>query len=59
MTSFGISFVPLLFVLLMIATGKQMARNDATYGLGLVTIWSGLAVVACLDYWTLTRVLRR
>ena len=59
MTAFGISFVPLLFVLLMIVTGKQMSHNAGTHVLGLMMIWSGLLVVAGLDVWTLTRVLRR
>lgn len=59
MTAFGISFVPLLFVLLMIVTGKQMAQNAATHLLGLLTIWSGIVVVAGLDVWTMSKVLRR
>lgn len=59
MTAFGISFVPLLFVLLMIVTGKQMSHNAGTHLLGLTMIWSGLLVVGGLDIWTLTRVLRR
>ncbi|UCC29495.1 MAG: LptF/LptG family permease [Phycisphaerales bacterium] len=59
MAAFGISFVPLLFVLIMIVMGKQMAHNAATYGSGLLLMWSGIVVVGGLDVWTLTRVLRR
>ena len=58
-TAFGISFVPALFVIITIVMGKQMAANAATYGLGLGVIWSGIALVAVLDVWTLARVLRR
>ena len=59
MAAFGISFVPLLFVIIMIVMGKQMAHNAATHGSGLLLMWSGILVVAGLDVWTLTRVLRR
>lgn len=59
MTAFGISFVPMLFVIIMIVTGKQMAHNPGTHGLGLLVIWSGIMVVVVLDIWILTRVLRR
>ena len=57
--AFGISFVPMLFVIVMIVMGRQMAHNAATYGIGLALMWGGIAVVAGLDVWTLTRVLRR
>ncbi len=59
MTAFGISFGPLLFVIIMIVMGRQMAHNAATYGTGLMLMWSGIVVVVGLDVWTLTRVLRR
>jgi hypothetical protein len=59
MTAFGISFVPMLFVILMIVTGKQMAHNAGTHVLGLLVMWTGIVVVAGLDVWTLARVLRR
>jgi lipopolysaccharide export LptBFGC system permease protein LptF len=58
-TAFGISFVPTLFVIITIVMGKQMANNATTYGLGIWVIWSGILLVAVLDVWTLTRVLRR
>jgi lipopolysaccharide export LptBFGC system permease protein LptF len=59
LTAFGISFVPVLFVIITIVTGKQLAHNPGTSWLGLMTMWSGIFVVALLDVWTLTRVLRR
>jgi lipopolysaccharide export LptBFGC system permease protein LptF len=59
MVAFGISFVPMLFVIVMIVTGKQMSHNAATHGLGLAVMWSGIVAVAGLDVWTLTHVLRR
>lgn len=59
MTAFGISFVPMLFVIMTIVMGKQMSHNVSTHGLGLLVMWSGIVIVAGLDVWTLTRVLRR
>ena len=58
-TAFGVSFIPSLFVIITIVMGKQMAYNATTPVLGLLVMWSGIAVVAGLDAWTLTRVLRR
>ncbi len=57
--AFGIGFVPSLFVIILIVTGKQLAQNAGTHFVGLATMWLGIAVVAALDWWTLTRVLRR
>lgn len=59
MMAFGISFVPLLFVIVTIVMGKQMSHNVGTHALGLVVLWSGIVIVTGLDVWTLTRVLRR
>ncbi|MGD2107884.1 MAG: LptF/LptG family permease [Phycisphaerae bacterium] len=59
MTAFGISFVPMLFVLVMIVTGKQMSRNPGTHELGLLVIWSGIIVVVGVDVLIMTRLLRR
>jgi len=42
-----------------IVTGRQLACNASTHLLGLVITWTGLLVVVVLDWWTLTRVLRR
>jgi len=58
-TAFGVSFVPSLIVIVTIVMGKQMAYNEATPVAGLLVMWSGIVVVAGLDGWTLTRVLRR
>jgi len=57
--AFGISFVPTLLVIITIVTGRQLACNETTHVAGLALIWSGLIVVAILDGWMLTRVLRR
>ena len=58
-TAFGISFLPSLLVIILIVTGKQMAQNAGTFWFGLGLMWSGIVVVAGLDWWTLTRWLRR
>ncbi len=57
--SFGISFVPSLVVLVTIVTGKQLAQNEGTYLTGLGLMWVGIALVAALDVWILTKVVRR
>lgn len=59
MVAFGISFVPSLLVLVTILMGKQMSYNAPTYAWGLAVMWGGIALVCGLDFWTLTRVLRR
>jgi len=59
MTAFGISFVPSAFVLVTIVAGRQLATGGSMpYG-GLVMLWSGVAIVAGLNLWILTRVVRR
>jgi len=59
LTAFGISFVPSLFVIVAIIMGRQLAQNPGMTLAGILTIWSGIIVVAGLDVWTLTRVLKR
>ncbi len=59
MTAFGISFVPSVFVIVGIVAGKQLCHNADTHVLGLLTMWAGIVLVAMLDGWTLTYVLRR
>lgn len=59
MTAFGISFVPMLFVIIAIVMGRQMSHNAGTHVLGLLVMWSGIVIVFGLDVWTLVRVLRR
>lgn len=58
-TAFGISFVPTAVVITMIVMGKQLANNSGTHLLGLAVMWGGIALVGVIDWWTLTRVLRR
>lgn len=57
--AFGISFIPALVAIITIVMGKQLAQNVSTHMLGFFVMWAGIAVVAGLDYWTLTKVLRR
>lgn len=59
LVAFGISFVPSLFVIATIIAGKQLSNGPVTAPFGLLLMWSGIAVVAGLDVWVLTRVLRR
>ena len=39
--------------------GKQMSYNEPTHALGICMMWSGIALVAALDFYALTRLLRR
>ena len=59
LTAFGISFIPALVVILAIVTGRQMAHNAGTHGIGLLVMWSGILAVTALDAWIVVRVLRR
>ncbi len=59
LTAFGVSFVPSMVAIIAIVMGKQMAHNASTPVLGLLVMWSGIGVVALLDLWMLTRVVRR
>jgi hypothetical protein len=59
LVAFGISFVPLVFVLVMLVAGRQMANNAPTHVLGLAFMWGGIVTVAGVDVWMLQRVLRR
>lgn len=59
MTSFCISFVPALVIIITIVMGKQMAHNESTHLVGLCVLWSGILTAATLDVWVLGRVLRR
>jgi len=59
LTAFGISFVPLVFVIIAIVAGRQMANNATTHVAGLAVMWGGIALVALVDLWTVTRLLRR
>ncbi len=59
LTAFGISFIPSLCVIVTIVMGRQLAHNDSSHALGIAVMWAGIVVVAVLDYWAMTRVLRR
>lgn len=58
-TAFGISFVPLLFVIIAIVAGKQLANNAGSHAAGLLVMWSGIGVVGLLDVWALGKLVRR
>ncbi len=59
LVAFLISFVPAVFVLVTIITGKRLTENPDIATLGLGVMWSGIATVTLLDVWVLARVLRR
>ncbi|MCH7700643.1 MAG: LptF/LptG family permease [Planctomycetes bacterium] len=59
LTSFGISFIPSIFVTVMIIMGRQLAKNPSTGTLGLGVMWLGIALVALADLYAVTRILRR
>ncbi len=59
LVAFGISFVPSLFVIIMIMMGKQMIEKFPTPTNGLILIWSGIVLVAIVDVYVMMRVVRR
>ncbi|MEK6675166.1 MAG: LptF/LptG family permease [Planctomycetota bacterium] len=59
LTAFGISFLPLVVVILTIVAGKQITQHAHTHVIGLSILWSGTALVGLLNVWTLVRTLRR
>ncbi len=59
LTAFGISFVPMLGVIITLVMGKQLAQNEGTTIAGLALTWSGIAVVLVIDLWMLAKVVRR
>ena len=59
MVAFGISFVPSLVIIIGIVMGKQMSYNAPTHALGIGMMWTGIVLVAALDFYALTRLLRR
>ncbi len=59
MTAFGISFVPGLFVTVIIIMGRQLTENAATSGIGVAVIWGGLAAMGATDLLVMTRWMRR
>jgi len=59
LTAFVVSFLPGLFVTVMIIMGRQMAEKGGTPMVGLGIIWGCLVLVAIADAVVLTRFLRR
>lgn len=59
LTAFGISFVPSLFVITMIIMGKQLIDKPNTVDVGVAVAWLGIGLVAAIDLYVMTRVLRR
>ncbi len=59
LVAFGISFVPSLFVIIMIMMGKQLIEKSVTPTNGLILIWSGIVAVTIVDVYVMMRVVRR
>jgi lipopolysaccharide export LptBFGC system permease protein LptF len=59
LTAFGVAFLPTLFVVVTIIAGRQLMENASSAELGQVVTWGGMGVVALLDLFVLTKVLRR
>jgi len=57
-SAFGLSFIPLLFVVVLIMTGKQLSNSGAVQA-GMIVIWLGLAIVALANLVVLGKFLRR
>jgi lipopolysaccharide export LptBFGC system permease protein LptF len=59
LVAFGISFVPSILVISMIIMGKQITEKPGMTWAGVAIIWSGIGLVALIDLFVLTRVVRR
>jgi lipopolysaccharide export system permease protein len=57
-SAFGLSFIPMMVVVVMIMTGKQLSTSGFVQ-MGIVVIWLGIAVVALADFLVLGKFLRR
>jgi len=57
-SAFGLSFIPMMVVVVLIITGKQIA-GVGELGIGTTLIWSGCALVAFADVVILRTFLRR
>ncbi len=57
-SAFGLSFIPMLIVIVMIMTGKQLC-NAGFSGAGVFSIWLGIAIVALSSIIVLGKFLRR
>lgn len=59
LTAFGISFIPSLFVIMLIVMGNEMCHNAVTHVAGLAVMWVGIIVVGLGDLVVLFGILRR
>ncbi len=59
MAAFGISFVPLLIVIVSNIMGRQLAEKEGTVLLGVLLIWGAIIAVGVADMITVSRVTRR
>jgi hypothetical protein len=57
-SAFGLSFIPMIVVVVMIMTGKQLSTSGMVQ-MGLVVIWVGVGVVALANCVVLGKFLRR
>jgi len=59
LVAFGISFVPSVLLISLIIMGKQLIEKPGMTLPGIGVIWAGIALVALVDVFVLTRVVRR
>ena len=60
LSAFALACAPAVVLLLMMLMGQQMMSNrDASQGLGLAAIWSGVAMLAALAAWQFAVTLRK
>jgi lipopolysaccharide export LptBFGC system permease protein LptF len=59
LVAFGISFVPSVLVISTIIMGKQLIEKPGTTLTGIGVMWAGIALVALVDGFVLTKVVRR
>lgn len=57
-SAFGLSFIPMMVVVVLIVTGKQISAMGEL-GIGTTVIWSGCALVVAADVVVLSRFLKR
>lgn len=59
LVAFGISFVPSILVISTIIMGKHLIEKPDLIWVGIGVIWGGIALVALVDLFVLTKVVRR
>ncbi len=57
-SAFGLSFIPMMVVVVLIMMGKQLSTSGAVQA-GIVVIWLGLAIVVLADVIVMGKFLRR